>query len=141
MPNKVPASIARERNRILRELATQKNQAFMRGFIGQTIEAITLGSDNSFPSRAKAADSITNRFGLFEGSAACGTSPFTEALTDNYLKLRLKGHHQPNRWLQVKVEDVEDGSLVGHDLTDTTNLDSWPSRNIQRATVPCSSAL
>jgi hypothetical protein len=39
--------------------------------------------------------------------------PFTETLTDNYLKLRLKGHHEPNRWLRVHVENVVGGALVG----------------------------
>ena len=35
MPNQVPVHIARERNRILRELAAEKKLAFMRSFIGQ----------------------------------------------------------------------------------------------------------
>ncbi len=90
MQNQVPVHIARERNRILRELASEKKLAFMRGFIGKTIEAITLnvtGNDD-------------------QGS-------FTEALTDNYLKLRLRGHHSPNRWIQSAIEDVVSGSLQG----------------------------
>lgn len=88
MQSQVPTHVARERNRILRELAAEKKLAFMRGFVGKKIEAITL--------RASAADEST-----------------TEALTDNYLKLRLAGHHEPNRWLRARVEGVVDGSLVG----------------------------
>jgi hypothetical protein len=38
---------------------------------------------------------------------------FTEALTDNYLKLRLRGRHEPNRWICPKIEDVVEGALVG----------------------------
>ena len=90
MQNQVPVHVARERNRILRELASEKKLAFMRGFIGKTIEAITLnvtGEDD-------------------QGS-------FTEALTDNYLKLRLQGSHEPNRWMQATIEDVVNGSLQG----------------------------
>ena len=34
MPNQVPVHVARERNRILRELAATKKQAFMRSFRG-----------------------------------------------------------------------------------------------------------
>src|SRR5260370_7539049 len=47
MPNQVPVHHARERNRILRELAAVKKLAFMRSFIGKTIAAITLGKASS----------------------------------------------------------------------------------------------
>ena len=66
--------LARERNRILRELASEKKLAFMRSFIGKAVEAITLnvvGSDEA--------------------------GEFTEALTDNYLKLRLRGRPDRDR--------------------------------------------
>jgi threonylcarbamoyladenosine tRNA methylthiotransferase MtaB len=85
MRNQVPVGIARERNRILRDLATEKKLAFMRSFVKKTVEAITLD--------------------VFDGES-------TEALTDNYLKLRLKGHHQPNRWLKVQIERIADGALM-----------------------------
>jgi hypothetical protein len=42
-----------------------------------------------------------------------GSGEFTEALTDNYLKLRLRGRHAPNRWMRARVEDIADGALVG----------------------------
>ena len=90
MTNQVPQRAARERNRILRELAAEKKLAFMRSFIGQTVEAITLnvaGKDSD--------------------------GEYTEALTDNYLKLRLGGTHAANRWLTASVNDVVSGSLVG----------------------------
>ncbi len=88
MPNQVPVHVARERNRILRELAAEKKLAFMRSFIGRELEAITLRAGADVPD--------------------C-----TEALTDNYLKLRLKGRHEPNRWLRARVEEVVNGALVG----------------------------
>jgi threonylcarbamoyladenosine tRNA methylthiotransferase MtaB len=90
MQDQVPVRVARERNRILRELAAEKKLAFMRSFVGKSVEAITLnvtGSD--------------------------GEGEFTEALTDNYLKLRLQGRHDPNRWQSAVVKDVVNGSLVG----------------------------
>ena len=89
MPNQVPMHVARERNRILRELASGKKLAFMRSFVGQSIEAITLsvtGSDDG--------------------------GEFTEALTDNYLKLRLRGRHEANHWQTATVKDVLSGSLI-----------------------------
>jgi len=90
MTNQVPVHIARERNRILRDLASEKKLAFMRGFIGKTVEAITLsavGTDES--------------------------GEFTEALTDNYLRFRLDGRHEPNRWQMATVQRAKGGSLVG----------------------------
>ncbi len=90
MPNQVPVQVARERNRILRELAAEKKLTFMRGFVGRDLEAITLsvgGSDHD--------------------------GEFTESLTNNYLKLRLRGRHQANRWISASVSDVIDGSLKG----------------------------
>jgi len=92
MTNQVPVHEARERNRILRELAAQKKLAFMRGFVGKELDAITLN---------------------VVGNDAAGE--FTEALTDNYLKLRLRRRHEPNRWLRARIDDVVDGALVGLD--------------------------
>jgi threonylcarbamoyladenosine tRNA methylthiotransferase MtaB len=89
MADQVPADVARERSRILREIASEKKLAFMRGFVGAPVEAITLG--------------LSER--------TCGSD--TEALTDNYLQLRLKGKHAPNQWIRARVGSVLDGELVG----------------------------
>jgi threonylcarbamoyladenosine tRNA methylthiotransferase MtaB len=97
MPNQVPVQVARERNRILRELAEKKKLAFMRSFIGKKIEAITLRCQDIAHAEATTVSAMR----------------FTEALTDNYLKLHLNGKHEANRWLQARVEDVVDGVLVG----------------------------
>ena len=94
MPNQVPVHVARERNRILRELAAEKKLAFMRGFIGKNVDAITLN---------------------VIGNDAAGE--FTEALTDNYLKLRLRGRHEPNRWKRTRIQDAVSGVLVADPLT------------------------
>jgi threonylcarbamoyladenosine tRNA methylthiotransferase MtaB len=105
MRDQVPVAVARERNRILRELAAKKKLAFMRSFIGQPIEAITLKSSNSSGFVIPSA---------VEESAVLGScTDFTDALTDNYLKLRLQGKHEANRWVEAIVEDVRDGMLVG----------------------------
>ena len=78
--------IARERNRVLRELAAQKKRAFMESFVGRELEAITL----------------TN----FDGEC-------TEALTDNYLKLRVRGQQAPNQRLRSAIATTDHGALVG----------------------------
>jgi threonylcarbamoyladenosine tRNA methylthiotransferase MtaB len=85
MPEQVPVRIARERNRILRDLAGEKKLAFMRSFVGKTVDAITLN--------------------VVDGKS-------TEALSDNYLKMRLMRQHEANRWVTARVERVEDGALI-----------------------------
>jgi len=90
MGKQVPVHVARERNRVLRDLASAKKLAFMSGFIGQRIETITLnvsGKDR-------------------EGE-------YTEGLTHNYLPMRVSGSHAANRWIQTRVERVLDGALLG----------------------------
>lgn len=90
MRGQVPVHVARERNRILRDLAQEKKTAFLRSFAGKTMEAITLGV------RRQETDQI-----------------LTEALTDNYLKLWLKGDHPPNHWVKASVSPFADGALHG----------------------------
>jgi threonylcarbamoyladenosine tRNA methylthiotransferase MtaB len=90
MPNQVPVQIARERNRILRDLGTEKKLPFMQSFIGKPLEAITLN--------------------VVQGGSG---AEFTEALTDNFQKLRLRGRHKANQWITAHIEEVEDDALVG----------------------------
>jgi threonylcarbamoyladenosine tRNA methylthiotransferase MtaB len=82
----VPVAVARERNRVLREIASKKKAAFMGSLVGTVVEAITLQS---------------------------GGADFTEALTENYLKMRISGRREANRWMNVKVEEVDGEMLVG----------------------------
>jgi threonylcarbamoyladenosine tRNA methylthiotransferase MtaB len=90
MPNQVPVRVARERNKVLRDLAAAKKHAFMRSLVGKSLDAITL---NIAPMSSD--------------------TDLTEALTDNYQKLYLKGHHAPNQWVGARVEEVKEGALVG----------------------------
>ena len=90
-PGQVPVAVARERNRVLREIASEKKAAFMRSLVGTVVEAITLQS---------------------------GGAEFTEALTDNYLKMKISGHHAANRWLDVRVEGVDGEMFLGNPVVD-----------------------
>jgi threonylcarbamoyladenosine tRNA methylthiotransferase MtaB len=111
MPNQVPVHAARERNRILRELAAAKKLAFMRSFIGQLVDAITL-----------------NVIGVD------ATGEFTETLTDNYLKLRLRGRHEANRWLSAQIDDVVGEALAGSlDPRQATRSNGEPSCNPRKS--------
>ena len=86
MSDQIPVHVARERNRVLRELAAQKKRAFMQSFVGRELEAITLTH--------------------YDGE-------FTEALTDNYLKLRLSGEHQANQSVKGIVQAAHSDALLG----------------------------
>ncbi|HET8887392.1 MAG TPA: tRNA (N(6)-L-threonylcarbamoyladenosine(37)-C(2))-methylthiotransferase MtaB [Candidatus Angelobacter sp.] len=85
MPDQVPVHVARDRNRILRELAAEKNRAFRQSFVGKTLEVITLQASNE---------------------------QWTEALSDNFLKVRLAGRHEANEWTKAEIEGVGDENLM-----------------------------
>lgn len=84
MRAQVPMHIARERNRVLRELAASKKLEFMRSFVGKPLQAITLN--------------------VFDGEC-------TEALTENYLKMRIEGRHKSNQWIHARIGEVQNGIL------------------------------
>ena len=86
MAAQVPVHIARERNRVLRKFIAGKKREFMQSFVGREVEAITLTH--------------------YDGEC-------TEALTDNYLKLRIRGEHQANQWMRVMVETLENDEMMG----------------------------
>ncbi len=87
MPDQVPVHVARERNRVLRELADRKKHAFMESFVGRELEALTLTRQEH----------------------GC-----TEALSDNYLKVFVTGDHPSNQLVSVQIDLVVCGSLASH---------------------------
>jgi threonylcarbamoyladenosine tRNA methylthiotransferase MtaB len=86
MPEQVPVHLARERNRVLRELAARKKRDFQQQFIGETLPALTLTQ-------------------IANGR--------TEALTGNYQKLWIEGSLPANRMLTARIHSIEGESLVG----------------------------
>jgi threonylcarbamoyladenosine tRNA methylthiotransferase MtaB len=86
MPDQVPVHTARERNRVLRELAATKKLEFQQQFVGTSLEAITL------------THQLAGR---------------TEALTDNFQKLWIEGSHEPNQSVSVKITGIEGEALIG----------------------------
>jgi threonylcarbamoyladenosine tRNA methylthiotransferase MtaB len=85
MPDQVPVHVARERNRVLRELAAEKNRAFRQSFVGRSLEVITLQA---------------------------GGDGWTEALSDNFIKIRVAGRHYANQILATEISDVTAEELV-----------------------------
>jgi tRNA A37 methylthiotransferase MiaB len=72
----VPATVIRERARDLRALGQSKSSEFRAAMAGQTFRALTL---------------------------ARGGDDWTEALTGNYLKVRVPGKHAANEWHTVTI--------------------------------------
>ena len=92
MPNQVPVQVARERNRMLRELGAEKQRVFMQSFVGRSLDVMTLTG--------------------FDGER-------TEALSDNYLKVFVYGLHAANQRLCVEVDDICGRGITAH-LGDVT---------------------
>jgi threonylcarbamoyladenosine tRNA methylthiotransferase MtaB len=86
MPNQVAVPVARERNRILRELIQEKKLTFQRSFVGKTLSTITLTH--------------------FDGQ-------HTETLTDNYQKLFVSGRQLANQIRPAIVESVSAERMFG----------------------------
>ena len=63
-----------------------KKHAFLRSLVGGEVEAITLQT---------------------------GGVDFTEGLTDNYVKVKIGGRLTANRWMRVRVKQVEGDMLAG----------------------------
>lgn len=86
MEDQVPVHVARERNRILRDLGAYKKCEFMKSFVGRELDVLTL----------------TNKDG-----------GRTEALSDNYLKVFVTGSFAPNQIVRVRVTGMSEESLTG----------------------------
>ena len=94
----VPQIVIHERARALRVLSDRKAAAFRRGQVGRTLRALTLARTG-------------------EG--------WTEAMTPNYLKIRVAGHLAANQWRQISVPKegqlavaLEDASILKDHLSE-----------------------
>lgn len=85
MPNQVPVHVARERNRILRELAAAKKHAFQQQFVGTKLPSITLCVQHN---------------------------NYTEALSDNYQKVLIPGCHTANQWIAPTISSMAGDALI-----------------------------
>ena len=85
MKGQVAPRVMKERNRVLRALAAGKNLGFRESFVGRELSAITLDQ---------------------------GNEEFTEALSDNYLKVTLRGRHPANRMVEARVEAIHGDGLL-----------------------------
>ena len=87
LDGKVPKPVIRERSRILRAVAAEKAASFRAKQVGKSLRVLTLNQAHE--------------------------SSLIQALSENYLKLRVRGPGlEENRLLTVRVEAVEDGYLL-----------------------------
>jgi len=91
MPDQVPGAAVRERGRILRELAAEKNRRFREQQLGRTLRVLTLEERT-------------------EGG--------TWALSDHYLKVFLAGEPLPaNQLVDVRIVSLTDEGLLGEPIS------------------------
>jgi threonylcarbamoyladenosine tRNA methylthiotransferase MtaB len=83
LPREVPPAVILRRSRELRALGEAKAAAFRAAHVGRTLRLLTL-----------------RRTGGEHGDA------WTEALSENYLRVRLRGRHRPNRMVRARATAV-----------------------------------
>ncbi len=81
LAGEVSPQVIKQRSRELRALAEERKSAFRAAQAGSTLRVLTL--------REQGEDSA---------------GPWTAALSDNYLQLRVPGHHSRNLFVDVRVE-------------------------------------
>ncbi len=109
-PGQVPVALARERNAILREIASAKKRAFLGSLVGTEVEAITLQT---------------------------GGADFTEGLTENYSKVRIPGRIEANRWMRVVIERTDGEMLVARPPVDLRREQQGPEEFPPLVTREC----
>jgi len=88
----VPPQVIKQRSKELRSLAEKKKAVFRVSQVGSTLRVLTL--------REQGEDS---------------GGPWTAALSDNYLQLRVPGHHSRNLFFDVRLE-ADGAQLFGLEL-------------------------
>jgi threonylcarbamoyladenosine tRNA methylthiotransferase MtaB len=90
LSDQIPLATIRERARALRELGQRKSEAFRSSQSGRTLRALTL---------------------------ARGGDGWTEALTGNYLKVRIAGRHPANQWHHAYLGSDGGADTIAGELT------------------------
>ncbi len=93
LANKIPPEVTRGRARELRSLSDRKSAWFRELQLGRTLRVLTLRSEEN------------------EGSDA------TPAVSSNYVKVRVRGSHARNQWLDVCAIKLEGNYLLAEPLS------------------------
>jgi threonylcarbamoyladenosine tRNA methylthiotransferase MtaB len=89
LATEVPGSTIKRRARELRALSEKKSAAFRQSQLGRILRVLTLHSGDDPDPHS------------------------TPALSSNYLKVRLKGNHPANNWIDVSISGETGTALVG----------------------------
>ncbi len=100
MPGEIPAAVIKRRSRELRALAAEKKAAFLAAQLGRRLRVLTLNRRG----RAQADDS--------------STQVWTEALSSNYLEVRVTGTWPANQMLDVRITRADGTQLIGEPIAD-----------------------
>jgi threonylcarbamoyladenosine tRNA methylthiotransferase MtaB len=90
LPHQIPEPVISRRAGELRALGEKKKTSFQHAQTGKCMRLLTL--------RRSGADSA---------------GPWTQAISSNYLNVRVAGLYPANQFLDVRIEDVSDGQLCG----------------------------
>jgi threonylcarbamoyladenosine tRNA methylthiotransferase MtaB len=99
--HEVPAEVIKNRARELRALGQKKSDAFRREQVGRQLRVLTLRSPESRHD-PESVETLPHK-----------ERDYTPALSNNYLRMRLRGHWPANQWMNVRVQSVEENDLVG----------------------------
>jgi len=102
LSGEIPANVIRNRARELRALGERKSAAFRREQVGKQLRVLTLRSAN-------------DEDALPENLLAVATHQpqHTQALSSNYVRVRLSGTWPANQWVNARISDGEGNCLAG----------------------------
>ena len=110
----VSPAVMKDRSRELRALAAKKNAAFRAAHIGKMLRVLTLNKQAMDESCSPGLQTRgISPQGNTPASEEAGYNPavWTEALSDNYLKVRVRGSWPANALLDVRIE-VDGGTYL-----------------------------
>jgi threonylcarbamoyladenosine tRNA methylthiotransferase MtaB len=99
--HEVPAEVIKNRARELRARGQKKSDAFRREQVGRQLRVLTLRSPESRHD-PESVEILPHK-----------ERDYTPALSNNYLRMRLRGHWPANQWMNVRVQSVDGSDLIG----------------------------
>jgi threonylcarbamoyladenosine tRNA methylthiotransferase MtaB len=105
LPNEVPRTVARRRASELRALSAEKAASFRQSQVGRRLRVLTLRATEE---------------------SICGA--WTDALSTNYLRVRVSGAWPRNEFLDVRVSGVKGERLVGRVEAEPSSESTYVSK-------------
>jgi len=124
LPDEIPPHVIKRRSRELRALAEEKKAAFRASQVGSTLRVLTLGVQGFGDAQGRDRLQPVRTSGDEDGALApeVPQGPWTAAISDNYLSLRIPGHHPRNQFLVVQV--ATDGAHLPSGVANTAKVEN-----------------